>query len=202
VIHLKTEREINKIRCAGKIVAETLHLLERSIVPGMTTIELDLLAERSIRQAGAAPSFKGYDGYSNCICTSVNHQLAHGIPGPYELKDGDIISIDIGARYEGFHADSAWTYPVGTISASAGRLLAATSEALRHGIAEAVPGARLTNVSHAIQQYAESCGFSVVQELTGHGVGTELHEDPEVPNYGAAGHGPVLEPEWSWPLNH
>jgi methionyl aminopeptidase len=194
VIHLKTGREINKIRCAGAIVAETLELLKRSIVPGMTTGELDLLAERAIRQAGAEPSFKGYDGYSHCICTSVNHQLAHGIPGPYRLEEGDIISIDIGARYEGFHADSAWTYPVGEISEIAGRLLEATSEALRCGIAEAVPGARLTNISHAVQQCAESYGFSVVRELTGHGVGSELHEEPEVPNYGAAGHGPVLKP--------
>lgn len=194
MIHLKTDREIEKIRCAGKIVAETLQLLEQTVVPGMPTSELDLLAERSIRQAGAEPSFKGYDGYSYCICTSVNHQLAHGIPGSYRLRGGDIISIDIGARYEGFHADSAWTYPVGEISGSAGKLLEATSKALFCGIAEAVPGARLTNISHAVQQCAESYGFSVVRELTGHGVGSELHEEPEVPNYGAAGHGPVLEP--------
>ncbi|WP_100486429.1 type I methionyl aminopeptidase [Sporolactobacillus pectinivorans] len=194
MIRLKTESEIEKIRCAGKIVAGTLAILQRAIEPGVSTIELDLLAERLIRQAGAMPSFKGYDGFSNSICTSVNHQLAHGIPGSYVLKGGDIISIDIGAQYEGFHADSAWTYPVDTVSESDRRLLRATESALYQGIAEAVPGARVTNISHAVQKCAESHGFSVVRELTGHGVGRELHEDPEVPNFGSPGHGSVLKP--------
>lgn len=194
MIRLKTEREIEKIRCAGKIVAGTLAILQQAIEPGVSTIELDLLAERLIRQAGARPSFKGYDGFSNSICTSVNHQLAHGIPGSYVLKGGDMISIDIGAQYEGFHADSAWTYPVGTVSESDCRLLRATESALYQGIAEAVPGARVTNISHAVQKCAESQGFSVVRELTGHGVGRELHEDPEVPNFGKPGHGSILKP--------
>ncbi|GGL63671.1 type I methionyl aminopeptidase [Sporolactobacillus putidus] len=194
MIRLKTENEIAKIRRAGKIVAQTLEKLRQVIEPGVSTIELDALAERSIRNAGAKPSFKGYDGFSNSICTSVNNQLAHGIPGSYVLKDGDIISIDIGAQYDGFHADSAWTYPVGEVSGSVRRLLNATKDALYQGIAEARPKARLTNISHAIQNCAESNGFSVVRELTGHGVGRELHEDPDVPNYGIPGCGPMLRP--------
>ncbi|MDD9150542.1 MULTISPECIES: type I methionyl aminopeptidase [unclassified Sporolactobacillus] len=194
MIRLKTESEIAKIRCAGRIVAQALEDLRRMIEPGVSTIELDALAERSIRNAGAEPSFKGYDGFSNSICTSVNNQLAHGIPGSYVLKDGDIISIDLGARYDGFHADSAWTYPVGRVSGSDSRLLQVTEEALYQGIAEAKPGARLTNISHAVQGCAESGGFSVVRELTGHGIGQALHEDPDVPNYGRPGRGPTLRP--------
>lgn len=194
MIKLKTESEIAKIRHAGKIVAETLEELRQVIEPGISTIELDARAECSIRDAGAKPSFKGYDGFSNSICTSVNNQLAHGIPGPYILQDGDIISIDIGAQYEGFHADSAWTYPVGTVSGSVRRLLDVTEDALYQGIAEAKPGVRLTNMSHAVQNCVESTGFSVVRELTGHGVGRELHEDPDVPNYGRPGRGPILKP--------
>lgn len=191
---LKTDHEVNKIRHAGRIVANVLDLLRDAVRPGISTIELDQLAEYALRRAGAYPSFKGYDGFSNSICTSVNNQLAHGIPGPYILQDGDIISIDIGAQVEGFHADSAWTYPVGTVSGEDHNLLAATREALYKGIAEAEPGACLTNISHAIQKCAESYGFSVVRELTGHGVGRELHEKPDVPNYGDPGSGPILRP--------
>ncbi|MCO7176794.1 type I methionyl aminopeptidase [Sporolactobacillus kofuensis] len=194
MITRKTIEEINRIRIAGKIVAETLERLRQAIRPGISTIELDTLAERLIRDAGAKPSFKGYDGFSKSICTSVNDQLAHGIPGSYVLQDGDIISIDIGAKYEGFHADSAWTFPVGTVSETTRRLLEKTEESLYKGIAEAKPGMRLTNISHAIQMCAESNGFSVVHELTGHGVGRDLHEAPDVPNYGRSGRGPVLKP--------
>ncbi|MCQ2010602.1 MAG: type I methionyl aminopeptidase [Sporolactobacillus sp.] len=193
MITRKTIEEINKIHIAGKIVARTLETLRQAIRPGISTIELDTLAERLIRDAGAEPSFKGYDGFTRSICTSVNDQLAHGIPGSYVLRDGDIISIDIGAKYEDFHADSAWTFPVGTISETTRRLLETTEESLYKGIAEAKPEARLSNISHAIQRCAESSGFSVVRELTGHGVGRELHEEPDVPNYGRSGRGPVLK---------
>ncbi|EST10592.1 type I methionyl aminopeptidase [Sporolactobacillus laevolacticus] len=194
MITRKTDDEISRIRHAGKIVADTLESLRQAIRPGISTIELDALAERLIRDAGAEPSFKGYDGFSKSICTSVNDQLAHGIPGSYVLQDGDIISIDIGAKYEGFHADSAWTFPVGLISETTRRLLETTEESLYKGIAEAKPGMRLSNISHAIQGCAESNGFSVVRELTGHGVGRDLHEAPDVPNYGRPGRGPVLKP--------
>lgn len=194
MITRKTDDEISRIRHAGKIVAGTLESLRQAIRPGISTIELDALAERLIRDAGAEPSFKGYDGFSKSICTSVNDQLAHGIPGSYVLQDGDIISIDIGAKYEGFHADSAWTFPVGLISETTRRLLETTEESLYKGIAEAKPGMRLSNISHAIQGCAESNGFSVVRELTGHGVGRDLHEAPDVPNYGRPGRGPVLKP--------
>ncbi|GEB77638.1 type I methionyl aminopeptidase [Sporolactobacillus inulinus] len=194
MITRKTIDEVNRIRMAGKIVGHTLGCLQQAICPGISTIELDALAERLIRDAGAEPSFKGYDGYSNSICTSVNDQLAHGIPGSYVLQDGDIISIDIGAKYEDFHADSAWTFPVGKPSDAARKLLETTEESLNLGIAEAKPGSRLSTISHAIQRCAESKGFSVVRELTGHGVGRELHEDPDIPNYGRPGRGPVLEP--------
>ncbi|SFG82103.1 methionyl aminopeptidase [Sporolactobacillus nakayamae] len=175
-------------------MAQTLKSLSQAIRPGISTIELDTLAERLIRSAGAEPSFKGYDGFSNSICTSVNDQLAHGIPGSYVLQDGDIISIDIGAKYEDFHADSAWTFPVGMISETTRRLLETTEESLYKGIDEAKPGTRLSNISHAVQRYAESNGFSVVRELTGHGVGHDLHEAPDVPNYGRPGRGPILKP--------
>ncbi|MET1250379.1 type I methionyl aminopeptidase [Sporolactobacillus sp. STCC-11] len=194
MITRKTIEELSRIRIAGKIVAQTLKSLSQAIRPGISTIELDTLAERLIRSAGAEPSFKGYDGFTNSICTSVNDQLAHGIPGSYVLQDGDIISIDIGAKYEDFHADSAWTFPVGTISETTRRLLETTEESLYKGIDEAKPGTRLSNISHAVQRYAESNGFSVVRELTGHGVGHDLHEAPDVPNYGRPGRGPILKP--------
>lgn len=194
MIRLKKTSEIDKIRKAGKIVAEVLQELSGMICPGVRTIDLDARAGHLIRTAGARPSFIGLDGYQYSICTSVNHQLAHGIPGSYVLQDGDIISIDIGAQYEDFHADSAWTYPVGKISDSAHRLLQATEDALYAGIAKTQPGAHLSDISHAVQTCAESRGFSVVHELTGHGVGRELHEDPDVPNFGRAGRGPILVP--------
>ncbi|CAM3236025.1 type I methionyl aminopeptidase [Sporolactobacillus spathodeae] len=194
MITLKSAKEIDKIRKAGKIVSEVLDVLKRRIDPGVRTIELDVLAERLIKAAGARPSFKGFDGYQYSICTSVNHQLAHGIPGSYVLQDGDLISIDIGAAYDGYHADSAWTFPVGKASPAGRRLMKATEDALYQGIARAKPGAHLSDISHAVQTCSESYGFSVVHELTGHGIGRSLHEDPEVPNFGEAGHGPLLVP--------
>lgn len=194
MIRLKSMSEIDKIRQAGRIVASTLEALKRQLCPGVRTIDLDVLAERLIRVAGAKPSFKGFDGYPYSICTSVNHQLAHGIPSSYVLQDGDLISIDIGAVYDGYHADSAWTFSVGEPSSIGRRLMKATEDALYQGIAQAKPGAHLSDISHAVQTCAQSYGFSIVQELTGHGVGRSLHEEPDIPNFGAAGHGPILMP--------
>ncbi|TCP24184.1 methionine aminopeptidase type I [Scopulibacillus darangshiensis] len=190
----KTPLELDVMRTAGKIVALTHRELKKVIAPGITTKELDIKAERFIRSCKAVPSFKGYNGFTGSICTSVNNELVHGIPGSRVLQEGDIISIDIGAEYEGYHGDSAWTYPVGRISDDTERLLEVTEASLYEGIKEAKPNARLTNISHAVQKYVESEGFSVVREFVGHGVGRDLHEDPEVPHYGRPGHGPRLLP--------
>lgn len=181
------------MRQAGRIVAETHRLLAREIRPGITTAELDRIADRYIRSRQAVPSFKGYNDFPASICTSVNEQLVHGIPSTETvLKDGDIISIDIGAKFEGYHGDSAWTYAVGNISDTAANLLRVTEESLYAGLAEAKPGARLYTISHAIQKVVESAGFSVVQDYYGHGIGTELHEEPQIPNFGTPNRGPRL----------
>jgi methionyl aminopeptidase len=182
------------MREAGRIVAETHRLLARAIRPNITTKELDQIAEEFIRSQGAIPSFKGYNGFPGSICASVNEELVHGIPGPRKLAEGDIISIDIGAQYKGYHGDSAWTYPVGEISETARRLLAVTEQSLYRGIAEAKPDARLYTLSHAIQTCIEDAGFSVVIEYVGHGIGTDLHEEPQIPNYGVPDKGPRLKP--------
>jgi methionyl aminopeptidase len=182
------------MREAGRIVAETHRLLARAIRPNITTKELDQIAEGFIRSQGAIPSFKGYNGFPGSICASVNEELVHGIPGPRKLVEGDIISIDIGAQYKGYHGDSAWTYPVGEISETAQRLLTVTEESLYRGIAEAKPDARLYTLSHAIQTCIEDAGFSVVIEYVGHGIGTDLHEEPQIPNYGIPDKGPRLKP--------
>ncbi len=158
-----------------------------------------MLLQIKIRQHDAVPSFKGYNGFSGSICVSVNEELVHGIPGKKVLKDGDIISIDIGAEYKGYHGDSAWTYAVGTITEADQQLLDVTEQALYEGLKEASPGERLTNMSHAIQTYAEKHGFSVVREYVGHGVGQNLHEDPQIPHYGPPGKGPRLKPAWYLP---
>lgn len=193
MIICKTARELEIMRVAGKIVAMTHRELQKYIQPGITTKELDYIAEKFIRQHDAIPSFKGYNGFTGSICASVNEELVHGIPGDRKLKNGDIISIDIGAKYNGYHGDSAWTYPVGEISDETRRLLEVTEASLYKGLAEAKPGVRLSNISHAIQTYVEENGFSVVREYVGHGVGQELHEDPQVPNYGPPGKGPRLK---------
>ncbi|MDR6885299.1 methionyl aminopeptidase [Bacillus sp. 3255] len=182
------------MREAGRIVAETHRLLARAIRPNITTKELDQIAEEYIRSQGAIPSFKGYNGFPGSICASVNEELVHGIPGPRKLVEGDIISIDIGAQYKGYHGDSAWTYPVGEISETAKRLLAVTEQSLYRGIAEAKPDARLYTLSHAIQTCIEDAGFSVVIEYVGHGIGKDLHEEPQIPNYGVPDKGPRLKP--------
>jgi methionyl aminopeptidase len=194
MIICKSEFELDLMREAGRIVAETHRLLAKAIRPNVTTKELDQIAEEYIRSQGATPSFKGFNGFPGSICASVNEQLVHGIPGPRQLAEGDIISIDIGAQYKGYHGDSAWTYPVGVISDTARKLLEVTEKSLYQGIAEAKPGARLYTLSHAIQTCIEESGFSIVREYVGHGIGAELHEDPHIPNYGVPNKGPQLKP--------
>lgn len=194
MIHRKSPQEIEIMRHAGKIVALTHERLKPFIQPGVTTNELDDIAEKFIRSMGAFPSFKGYNGFRGSICTSINEELVHGIPGSRKLKNGDVISIDIGAEYNSYHGDSAWTYPVGSISLETKELLRTAETALWRGLEQAKPGVHLTNISHAIQRYAESQGFSIVREYAGHGVGRDLHEDPTIPHYGLPGKGPVLKP--------
>ncbi len=194
MIICKTPREIDIMRQAGKIVALTHQELKKHIVPGITTKELDTIAESFIRKHDAIPSFKGYNGFRGSICASVNEELVHGIPGSRVLKEGDIISIDIGAKYQGYHGDSAWTYAVGVIDEETQRLLDVTEESLYRGLEEAKPSARLSNISHAIQTYVEANNFSIVREYVGHGVGQDLHEDPQIPHYGPPNKGPRLKP--------
>lgn len=194
MIICKSSSELELMREAGRIVALTHQELKKVIQPNVTTKELDAVAEKMIRQHGATPSFKGYGGFPGSICTSVNEELVHGIPSDRKLKDGDIISVDVGANFKGYHGDSAWTYAVGTISEEDLRLMEVTEESLYRGIAQAQPNARLSNISHAIQAYVEAEGFSIVREYVGHGVGTALHEDPQIPNFGPPGRGPRLKP--------
>jgi methionyl aminopeptidase len=194
MIICKTPREIEIMRMAGRIVALTHQELKKHIAPGITTKQLDTIAEDFIRKHDAIPSFKGYNGFSGSICASVNNELVHGIPGDRVLKDGDIISIDIGAKYNGYHGDSAWTYAVGEIDEETARLLDVTEESLYQGLKEAKPGERLSNISHAIQKHVEANGFSVVREYVGHGVGQDLHEDPDIPHFGPPSKGPRLKP--------
>ena len=193
MIITKAPREIDIMRKAGQIVARTHKELQAHIRPGITTGQLDAIAERYIRSQGATPSFKGYNGFTGSICASVNEELVHGIPGDRVLHDGDIISIDIGAEYNGYHGDSAWTYPVGTISEETKRLLDVTEESLYKGLERAKAGVHLTDISHAIQSHVEAANFSVVREYVGHGVGQNLHEDPQIPHYGPPGKGPRLK---------
>lgn len=193
MIITKAPREIDIMRKAGQIVARTHKELQAHIRPGITTGQLDAIAERYIRSQGATPSFKGYNGFTGSICASVNEELVHGIPGDRALQDGDIISIDIGAEYNGYHGDSAWTYPVGTISEETKRLLDVTEESLYKGLERAKAGVHLTDISHAIQSHVEAANFSVVREYVGHGVGQNLHEDPQIPHYGPPGKGPRLK---------
>ncbi|GAB6564825.1 MULTISPECIES: type I methionyl aminopeptidase [Bacillus] len=194
MIICKTPREIEIMREAGRIVALTHQELKQHITPGITTKELDQIAEKTIQKYGATPSFKGYNGFPGSICASVNEELVHGIPGKRKLKEGDIISIDIGAKYNGYHGDSAWTYPVGSISESVQKLLDVTEKSLYLGLEQVKPGERLSNISHAVQTHAEENGFSIVREYVGHGIGQDLHEDPQIPHYGPPNGGPRLKP--------
>jgi methionyl aminopeptidase len=190
----KTPREIEIMREAGRIVALTHQELKHHIQPGITTLELDAIAEKFIRKHDALPSFKGYNGFTGSVCASVNEELVHGIPGSRVLKEGDVISLDIGAQYNGYHGDSAWTYPVGQIDEETQKLLDVTEKSLYLGLEEAKPGERLSNISHAIQTFVESKGFSIVREYVGHGIGQDLHEDPQIPHYGPPNKGPRLRP--------
>lgn len=194
MIICKSSSELELMREAGRIVALTHQELAKVIQSEMTTKELDAIADKVIRKFGATPSFKGYGGFPGSICTSVNEELVHGIPSDRKLKDGDIISIDIGANYKGYHGDSAWTYAVGKISERDKQLMKITEESLYKGLEQAKPGARLSDISHAIQEHAEKADFAIVREYVGHGIGTDLHEDPQIPNFGPPGRGPRLKP--------
>ncbi len=194
MIVLKSASELQRMREAGRIVALAHQEIKSQIRPGITTKRIDQLVEEVIRDHGATPSFKGYNGFPGSVCVSVNDELVHGIPGDRVLQEGDIVSIDIGACYQGYHGDSAWTYPVGEISSEAKRLLEVTEASLYKGLAEAKPGERLGNISNAIQTFVEAAGFSIVREYVGHGIGQNLHEEPSVPNYGPRGRGLRLRP--------
>ena len=194
MIILKSQQEIEKIRSACLIVADALDGIRERVRPGVSTLDLDEQAEKYIRTAGGTPAFKGYRGYPNSLCVSVNDQVVHGIPSrDVLLREGEIVSLDLGVIVEGFYGDAAVTLPVGKISTEAGQLLSVTEEALSQGIAAARVENRLYDISHAIQSYAESKGFSVVREFVGHGIGRDLHEDPQVPNFGIPGRGPRLQ---------
>jgi methionyl aminopeptidase len=193
VIIKKSPEEIEKMAKAGAILAATLDLLEGKIRPGVSTAELDQAAERFIRSRDAVPTFKGYRGFPGSICASPNAMVVHGIPGPYRLERGDIISIDVGVTLDGWVADAARTFPVEEVSEEAQNLLSATERALHAGVAQCRSGNRMGDMSSVIQGVAEDAGLSVVRSLVGHGVGRSMHEDPQVPNYGKPGKGPLLE---------
>lgn len=194
MISIKSNREIEIMKEAGRITALAIRKVGEAIRPGISTYELDMIAEETIRACGATPSFKGYDGFPGSICASINNVVIHGIPKKNTiLKNGDIISIDCGAYYHGYHGDSAKTFAVGTVSSERERLMNVTRESLYEGLKYAKPGNRLSDISHAIETYVLANKFTVVKDFTGHGVGRNLHEDPMVPNYGEAGHGPVLK---------
>jgi methionyl aminopeptidase len=193
VIVKKTPDQIEEMAAAGAIQARCLKMLASKCRPGVTTAELDQAAERFIRSQGATPSFKGYRGFPGSICASPNSMVVHGIPGPYELRKGDLLSIDVGVTYEGWVADAAITVPIGAVSEEAERLMATTRAALFDAVAEARVGNHLGDVSSAVQRRVERDGFSIIRVLVGHGVGREMHEEPQVPNFGEPGRGPVLE---------
>jgi len=193
VIVTKSAAELEIMREAGRVTAAALRAVGEAVRPGVTTGELDALAEDVIRSAGAAPAFKGYHGFPASLCTSVNAEVVHGIPGKRRLHAGDILSVDCGAIVDGYYGDAARTFPVGEPTDEALRLMKVTSESLEAGIACCVPGQRLYDVSAAVQGVVEAAGFSVVREYVGHGIGRSMHEDPQVPNYGRAGTGPVLQ---------
>lgn len=196
-ITIKSKRELAHMREAGRVVARTKIKLMEAIRPGVTTADLDRLAEKQIRDMGAIPSFKGYTAggatpFPATICASINEEIVHGIPGGRVLREGDVFSVDVGAEVNGFHADSAFTVGVGDISNVARRLVETTKESLETGIAQAKAGGRVGDISAAVQEYAEARGYGVVRQYVGHGIGRDLHEDPQVPNYGKAGRGPAL----------
>lgn len=193
MINVKSKREIEFMREAGRIVALAHHTVSQHVKPGVSTQELDRIIEQVIRDNDATPSFKGYGGFPASACTSVNEQVVHGIPSSdVILQEGDLIAIDIGANYKGYHGDSAWSYAVGTVSEEIRQLMDVTKEALFRGLTMAKAGNRVSDISHAVQDYAESFGYGVVREFVGHGVGKQLHEDPQIPNFGLPHKGPKL----------
>jgi methionyl aminopeptidase len=193
MILLKSRQEIAKMEVANRIVAEILAEAKELIRPGLETQELDALAEAGCRKRKVQPAFKGYRGYPRSICVSVNEEVVHGIPGPRRLRAGDVVSLDFGVRCDGFYGDAALTVPVGEVSPEAQRLLQATEESLYAAVAAVKVGGRLTDLSHATQTVVESYGFGVIRQFVGHGIGRSLHEDPQIPNFGAPGRGPVLQ---------
>jgi methionyl aminopeptidase len=190
----KTAAEIERMARAGRVVVDTLALIGEHVRPGTTTAELDALADEFIRSQSGVPTFKGYRGYPASICTSPNDMIVHGIPGPYALEEGDILSVDVGVTLDGYVGDSSYTFPVGRVDAETERLLEACQDALAAGIDQCQPGGRLSDISHAIQRVTEENGYSVVRALVGHGVGRSMHEDPQIPNFGPPGRGPELAP--------
>ncbi|GJL56544.1 MAG: type I methionyl aminopeptidase [Nitrospirales bacterium] len=193
MIVLKTSEEIELIASASQIVAKSHRRILAEVKPGVTTLELDRLADECIREYGAIPAFKGYRGYPKTLCASVNEEVVHGIPSGRVLKNGDIIGLDLGAIVDGFYGDGAITVSVGEISPEIKKLIMVTEESLQRGIAQAIVGNRLSDISHAVQSYVESQGYSVVRDFVGHGIGRQLHEEPQVPNYGRPGQGPRLK---------
>ena len=194
MVVLKNSSEVRGMIAAGKLSAQALKLAGEMVEPGVTTSEIDREVRKFIQSHGAQPSFLGYGGFTGSACISINEQVIHGIPGPRKIQEGDIVSVDVGAFFKGFHGDNAATFGAGRVSPEAQALMDATRESLYKGIAMAKPGNRLGDISHAIQSYVEALGYGVVREYVGHGVGRKLHESPEVPNYGKAGHGVRLLP--------
>jgi methionyl aminopeptidase len=194
MIILKTPAEIEVMAQASRVVAEALEIVKKAVQPGISTEELDRIAEEEIRVRGALPAFKGYRNYPKTLCASLNDQVVHGIPSRRKLKEGDIIGLDLGAIVGGFYGDSAVTVAVGAVRGTTEKLVQVTKEALYLGIKQAVVGNRLSDISHAVQEHVEASGFSVVTEFVGHGIGRQLHEEPQVPNYGKPGQGPRLQP--------
>jgi methionyl aminopeptidase len=193
MLYLKTNEEVGLLRESNMLVSRTLAEIAKLIKPGITTLSLDKIAETFIRDNGGVPAFKGYNGFPKTLCTSVNDEVVHGIPSGYILKEGDIVSIDCGVIMDGYYGDSAYTFAVGEIGQEVKRLLEVTKASLEEGVKEAIAGNRVGDISFAIQTVAENAGYSVVRELVGHGLGTKLHEAPEVPNYGRRGSGPKME---------
>ena len=189
----KTPEELDKMAAAGRVLARCHEILRRKARPGVTTAEIDATAEKFIRSQGGEPAFKGYRGFPGSICASPNSMVVHGIPGPYELKRGDILSIDIGVVLDGWVADAAITHPIGNVTPIAKRLLASTRASLFDAVDQCVPGNRLGDVSHAVETRVEADGFAVIRSLVGHGIGRDMHEDPQIPNFGEPGSGPELE---------
>lgn len=194
MVYKKSDHEIAAMRRAGRLLADVMNRLEPCVRPGITTAELDRIAEEYITEVGATPSAKGYRGFPGAICVSPNGVVVHGVPGPYRLEEGDIVTVDVALLYEGFHVDNAWTYPIGAISKEAQGLLDATEDALRSAISQCIPGNRIGDIGWAAQRTVERAGFSVVSHYGGHGIGRGFHEDPTVLNVGSPGRGHLLKP--------